>query len=212
MGKLKNGIFGPITGKIGPIVAIFRNNKVYVRSMPKKSLKPRTAGQIAAQEKFKLAHEVIRPLKPYIRAGFKHLASYKSEMDLAYPIIYHRAILGTYPDLDVDYSQLVVSEGRLMPLKAPVMVLAPTNILSVTWDVVWTPYSKIDDQLMLVLNCPDLGVADGMINIVNRFQQECKFAMPPRMIGYEVDIYVALISKNLKHASNSQYLGRVMPV
>ena len=212
MAKLRKGILGPFTGKIGTVVAVMRGNTVYIRALPRKSHKPQTAGQIAAREKFKLVNSLLSPMRPFIGAGFKYLALHKSAFDLAFTANYHGAILGVYPDLSIDYSQVVLSEGRLWPLKAAVMVLEATNILHLSWDVDWTPYSKIDDQVMLVLNCPALGFADGMINLGSRYLQECRFHLQPRMTGYEVDVYVALISKTGKHASKSQYMGRVTPI
>ena len=212
MAKLRHGILGPLTGKIGPVVAVLRNKKVYIRALPKKSNKPRTEKQIASQEKFKLVHQVIRPLKPYLCEGFKHLVFYKTAMDLAFTLNYHRAVLGTYPDLQVDYSQLVIAEGRLLPLKDPLMVLAPGNQLKISWAVEWRPYSKYDDQVMLVLYCPALSLADGSIHMGIRFQQECLFTINKRMKGHDVHVFVVLIAGNGNEASNSQYLGRVVPL
>ena len=212
MAKLNKGILGPLTGKIGPIVAVTRNNSVFIRSMPRKSNRPLTPGQIAAQQIFTLAHAVLYPLKPFIKVGFKHFVFYKSAMDIAFPINYHQAISGVYPDLVVDYSQLVISEGRLQPLKEPVMALEAGNQIRLNWEVDWNNNSKIDDQVMLVLNCPALGVADGSVNIATRYLQECKFSIQSRMVGHEIHVYAGVLAANGKKASKSQYLGRVLPV
>lgn len=212
MAKLKRGILGPLTGKIGPVVTSSWKNTVYVRAMPRKNNEPPTPAQVANREKFKFIHSMLRPLRPFIKEGFHHLATDVMEINLAFSIVYHKAVTGTYPDLVVDYSQLVLSEGRLLPLIAPVMLMDAQNTLNLIWDVEWRPYSSYSDLVMLVVHCPALATAGGFSSGVERGERNCSFTIPSRMNGHEVDVYISLLASNRKQASNSQYLGRVMPI
>jgi hypothetical protein len=212
MAKLRKGILGPLTGKIGPVVTATWKNTVYVRAMPKKNNGPASPSQIASRQKFKFVHEVLKPFHTYLKAGFHHLATDKTEINLAFSINYLTCVSGVYPDLEADYSQLVLSEGRLLPLKTPVLELEPANLIRLSWSADWKPYSKFDDQLMLIVYCAALNLSDGFIGGIKRANQQCVFQIGPRMIGYEVDVYVGLLSLNGKQASNSQYLGRVKPL
>ena len=212
MAKLRKGILGPLTGKIGPVIASTWKNTVYIRAMPQRKTWAATPAQLANQQKFKFIHGLLRPLRPYITVGFHHLATDVMEINLAFSIAYRKAISGTYPDLVVDYSQLAVSAGRTLPLINPVMVLAAEQTLILNWEVEWRAHSAFGDQVMLVVFCPELGIANGFTAGVHRGDERCTFDVPPRMVGHEIHVYAGVLAVNGKQASNSQYLGKVIPV
>ncbi|MBG6236615.1 hypothetical protein IWX76_003209 [Pedobacter sp. CAN_A7] len=212
MAKLKRGILGQLSGKIGPVVTSTWKNTVYVRAMPQRINDPKTPAQVAAREKFKFIHNMLRPLRPFIKVGFRHLATEVMEINLAFSLAYRKVVTGTYPDLVVDYSQLVLSEGRLLPLKEPEMIVDDANKLTISWDADFKAYSSYSDLVMLVTHCPALGLAGGLIGGFERGERNCNFTIPPMMIGQDVDVYISLFAVNGKEASNSQYMGRVRPV
>lgn len=212
MAKLRRGILGPLSGKIGPVVTSTWKNTVYVRAMPQRKNDPKTPAQVAMREKFKFIHGMLRPLRPFIKVGFRHLATDVMEINLAFSLAYRKAVTGTYPDLVVDYSQLAISEGRLLPLKEPEMIIDAANKLYISWNVDFKPYSSYSDLVMLVLHCPALGLAGGLIGGFERGERQCQFNIPPMMLNQDVDVYISLFAVNGKEASNSQYMGRIRPI
>jgi hypothetical protein len=212
MAKLKRGILGQLSGKIGPVITSTWKNTVYVRAMPQRKNDPKTPAQVAIREKFKFIHHMLRPLRPFIKVGFRHLATEVMEINLAFSLAYRKVVSGTFPDLVADYSQLALSEGRLLPFKEPVMLLDAEHRLNLTWDADFKPYSAYSDLVMLVAHCPELGLAGGLIGGFERGERKCDFTIPPMMIGHEVDVYISFFAVNGKEASNSQYMGRVRPV
>lgn len=133
MAKLTSGIFGPISGKVGGLVGASWKNISYVRSKPQKTIKPPTEAQIACREKFRFLQELLIPFYPYITIGFKNMARGKTEINVAFPENCTRSIVGTYPNLSVDYALLRLSKGTLPPLISAEASLVGSDLIKVTW-------------------------------------------------------------------------------
>ena len=115
MAKMNKGIFGPISGKIGKIVAATWNGIGYIRQAPtpvKKTVK-RSAGQIANQQKMKFVNDLLIPFHAFVMVGFQNEAEGKTALSAAYSVNFHQAITGVYPNLGVDYPKLCLSKGKL---------------------------------------------------------------------------------------------------
>jgi len=208
MAKLKLGIFGPISGKLGPLVGGTWNGIPYVRQSPKSKSTPRSEAQLANQHKMVFINQVLLPFHTYISIGFQHLAIGKTAISAAYSANYHRAVSGVYPDLHVDYSQLKLSSGKLPGLLNPVVSL-DEDVLTLTWEKANGNKGSYNDQLMLVLYAPEVNIADGFVGTALRRDLHCSFQLNPKMQGLPLEVYVALTSMDRKRISDSRYLGRV---
>jgi len=120
MAKLKNGILGPISGKINGYITSTWRNVNYIKKASPPNNRPKSEAQIAQQEKFKFAQQLIKPMRLYFLNGFQHLAGENSELNLAFSLNY-KAIDGKFPDLSVDYHKVFISRGKLTPLQGLVM-------------------------------------------------------------------------------------------
>lgn len=208
MAKLKLGIFGPISGKLGPLVGGTWNGIPYVRQSPKSTSTLRSEAQLANQHKMVFINQVLQPFHAYISIGFQHLAIGKTAISAAYSANYQRAVSGVYPDLVVDYSQLKLSSGKLPGLINPVVSL-DEDILRLTWEKANGNKGSYNDQLMLVLYAPGVNIADGFVGTALRRDLHCSFQFNPKMRGLPLEVYVALTSMDRKRISDSMYLGRV---
>jgi len=212
MAKLKNGIFGPVSGKLGSVVGGNWKGIPYLRSAPKKKKKPaaRSAAQMANEQKMKFTNKLLVPFQPYINIGFQHLAIEKTALSAAYSVNFHQAVTGVYPNLAVDYPNLMISSGNLPGLINPVAGLHGDTI-ELIWEKGGSSKTSFDDQLMLVLYAPDLDLADGFIGLALRRDLHSRFKFNPRMQGQEILVYVAMTSMDRKRISDSVYLGRMIP-
>lgn len=211
MTKIKKGIFGPISGKLGPIVGATWKGIAYIRMAPKKRKKKakRTPAQIASQFKFKYLNNWLIPFHPYVTHGFKHLAASKTEINAAFTANYKAALNGSYPDFSIGYSQVLLSVGQLPILCNPSISWVNERTINLTWATDLNVKSAYDDQLMLVVYSPALEKADGFIGGTKRAELQCIFAINNDFVGYDLECYVSLISLNGKQVSNSLYLGRM---
>lgn len=213
MAILHQGLFGPITGKISGLVTSSWKGINYVREASEKSNKPRSAAQIAVQEKFKFVHQLIKPLSPYFTAGFYHKAIHKTEYNVGYSKNYKEAITGVYPDIVVDYSKISISEGRLSQLQEVVVSQTASQMLEISWNAAHpNTYAEFDDQLMVAILCTEEGLADGFIGGTRRDDERCSIKFSSKMVGKEIAIYAGVYSLNQLLVSNSQFLGKFVAV
>lgn len=213
MAKLKNGIFGPISGKLGPVVGGVWNGIPYLRTAPKVKKKPavRSEAQIANEQKMKFLNEVLVPFHPFINIGFQNLAQGKTAISAAYSLNFHQAVTGRYPNLGVDYSKLIISKGALPGLNSPVMALTSADVIEITWQNSDSNMATYNDQLMFVVYSPHLDFSDGFVGAALRRDLHCSFRLDPRLIGTPLEVYIGLTSHNRKKISNSIYLGQIKP-
>ena len=211
MAKIRKGILGPLSGKLGPVVGATWKEIPYVRQKPKKKGKKRkrTQGQIATQEKLRFMNNVLVPFHTYINIGFMHHAADKTEISAAFSANYHTAIGGIHPNLEVDYSQLIFSLGSLAMVTDVTMELIDGDSLKLTWNPNTSRKVSSDDQLMLVVYCPELEETAGFVGGVKRNDKECLFKFSPEMVGKALEVYIIMTSINRKKIADSKYLGRI---
>lgn len=213
MATLPGGPFGPLKGKFGKLVAANWKGINYLREKPQKSNLPSTPAQIEAREKFKFVHHIIKPLNPYYRAGFKHLAIRKTENNVAFSLAYHKAISGVYPDFEVDYSQLTMSAGILDPLREVVLMQTTPQTLELSWEMEYFKKNcDFDDQLMVAILCSEVDLVDGFIGGTMRADQKRTIKFSSKFVGKKIAVYVGLYSSNQQKISNSQFLGTMIAV
>nr|WP_068893087.1 DUF6266 family protein [Pedobacter panaciterrae] len=209
MAKLTSGIFGPISGKVGGLVGASWKNISYIRTKPQKTTKPPTEAQIACREKFRFLQDLLVPFYPFLTVGFKNIARGKTEINVAFSENFRQFVVGTYPNLSVDYTMFRLSKGTLHPLISAQASLIAGDLIKVTW--LPSNQGTFDDQIMLVLYNPELKIADGFVGGVKRRDKECTFRFNPRLTGKSLEVYISVISLNGARVSNSEYLGRINP-
>ncbi|MDD4778290.1 MAG: DUF6266 family protein, partial [Fermentimonas sp.] len=74
MGKLKDGIFGGFSGKVGNVIGSSCRGVEYIKSRPVRMTNPRSKGQTKQRGAFKMTQDFLRTIKPFIRIGFKEFA------------------------------------------------------------------------------------------------------------------------------------------
>ncbi|WP_316814090.1 DUF6266 family protein [Pedobacter heparinus] len=213
MAKLKRGIFGPLSGKLGGIVGATWMGIPYLRKAPKENPNPapRSAAQLANEEKMKFVNQLLIPFHPYVNVGFANHAIAKTALNAAYSRNFHQAVFGTYPNLSVDYSKMVISAGDLPGLNQPVMFLTAADTIQLNWQHNTDPRASFDDQLMLVLYCPELHLADGFVGGVKRIAEHFSYKFLPELSGKTLEVYLGVTSLNRKKIADSLYLGRIVP-
>ena len=114
MAILRGGLFGNLSGKIGGLVFSTRNNQTEVRELPKKYEGPVTQTSLNLRAKWKLLMEFLILFIPFIRIGYpKQPKQRMTAFNLAISENYRYIIKGEYPNLEIDYSKVTLSKGRL---------------------------------------------------------------------------------------------------
>jgi hypothetical protein len=211
MARLPKGILGPFIGKVGPVVGSTWNGIAYIRSKPKKKRKKKTtrsAGQIANQAKFKFTNHWMVPFHSYIIVGFGNFPADKPPVSMAFAVNFREAVIGSFPEFDIDYAKVVLSIGSLPGLTDPVMSIIAPDTIALTWDQTMEQVVSYNDQLVLVLFSRKLELTDGFVGGVKRASGKLSFQFDSRMIGEALDVYIFVTSLDRSRISNSVYLGR----
>lgn len=214
MARLPKGILGPFIGKVGPIVGATWNGIPYIRSKPKKRRKKkatRSAAQIANEAKFKFTNHWMIPFHPYIMVGFGNFPADKPPISMAFAVNFREAVIGSFPEFDIDYAKVVLSTGSLPGLTEPVISFSASDTIELTWEQSMEQHVSYNDQLILVLFSRNLLMTDGFVGGVKRASGKFSFQFDSRMIAEELDAYVFVTSLDRSRISNSVYLGRITP-
>lgn len=83
MGKIRKGVLGGFSGKVGPVIGFSWNGISYMRSLPQHFNDARTPRQLQQRAKFNKAMEFLTPIKDYIRVGYNTYAVKKSAFNAA---------------------------------------------------------------------------------------------------------------------------------
>lgn len=212
MGKIKKGVLGGFSGKVGPVIGSSWNGISYMRGTPQHVTDARTTAQLQQRAKFYLAMEFLKPIKDYIRVGFKTYAIHKSAFNAAMSYVVKNAISGEYPNYRINYPRMLVTRGDLTPPKESSATLS-AGIVTITWHDNSTEGSAAATDLSMPLA---FNISKGMAVFetaaTTRVSQSATLNLHPDWAGDTIQLYLGFISENGSAVANSVYLGScVMP-
>lgn len=213
MAVSKNGFNGFVTGKIGATYYYVRNGKQEMRAALH-IVKPRSEKQLAQQQRMSVLKPIIKFLKLYIRVGFQLAGIEKGDSanNCARSFNLKNAIKGEYPDQEIDYPFLRLSEGTLsIPLAASAE--STDDGIKFTWqydpqDPNGSPYNRT----MLMVYFPDSDQPRFFQMISGAERSECEelIKVTSGMKGRYAETYISFITDDRSAISNSVYTGRIM--
>jgi len=205
MGIIKNG---QTHGKVGQTVTYPLLGKMVTRTIGANNTPPSEA-QLANRAGITMGNAIMKPIKVFIKIGFKTIAAqmgmyahsrFMSNFKL-------KALNGTYPDLSINYANLLVAEGRL-PEAENAAVKKTNNGLRFTWDKVKS-YPRNIDQAMLMAYFPKSNKAVYVTAGAKRSSGEDLLEIKPALMDEKMEVYLAFISEDRNAVSNSTYLGQI---
>jgi hypothetical protein len=209
MGKIKQGILGGFSGKVGSVVGGSWKGINYMRGKANSIKNPQSPHQMQQRSKFALALSVLQPITAFIRVGFKRYAHRQSEFNAAMSYTVKHAILGTYPDYTLDYPSLLVARGTLTGANNATAT-AVTGKVKLTWeDNTGIGEARSTDKSMAVAINPTKGEAAYITDGALRSAGQEDMTVSPFWVGDEVKVYLAFISENGKDVATSAYCGTV---
>lgn len=211
MGKYKKGILGAFSGKIGTVVGSSWKGIEYMRSLPRPSTKAATDQQMIQRAKFALVSAFFRSASALINMGYQSLAQGKSGYNVATSDFIADAIIGTYPDFEIDYSKVLFSKGTLTGAYG-VNAVSESGSVKVSWDDNSNSgTAKASDQIVILVYNPDKGQFVYDINTgALRSAAEDTLLMPVEFLGDTVEVWVAFMTPDKKIFSTSMYVGQVL--
>ncbi|MEJ7694641.1 DUF6266 family protein [Daejeonella sp.] len=156
MAKYYKGVIGPISGKVGDKVYTIRNGQAYVQSKPKRSTKPPTTAQIIQRARFGMVAQFVGPIRNILNQTYSKINRKKEGVNVAIQQIHADAIIGEYPDFEIDFAKVTLTRGRL---SAPILEMSYSEehcALQLSWSTKIDFNSFHDDELIAMIYCPSL--------------------------------------------------------
>jgi hypothetical protein len=213
MAIIKNGILGPAEGSIANLVTYVRLGVPTIRTNPAPAAdKPRSPKQIAQNARFALAMKFIKPNLPFLNVGYSikkpaGLTAYS----LAVSNVMEHGIIGEYPDLELDYSNILVAKGDLAPAINPRVEMTEPGVIRFEWDVPEKlSYLRSRDQVMLFAFMPGESAAFHLLSGARRNAGQDLLEVYTGKKGQVYETYLAFISDDRKKISKSTYTGQII--
>ncbi|MCH8569337.1 MAG: DUF6266 family protein [Balneolales bacterium] len=209
MGKIKQGILGGFSGKVGTVVGSQWRNLDVIRALPKQVRDPKTPKQMAQRERFRLVAGFMKVVRPMVSIGFEVSSgkSYDSNnAALAYNLRY--AIAGEYPGQELDYPNVRLSMGSLEGVLNGALGTGNPNELELSWvDNSGIANARKTDSVMAAAYCKELNQAVILDGESSREDGAATLSLPDTFAGKEIYVWMAFRDGERKLTSNSAYLG-----
>ena len=210
MGILRGGPFGIIYGKVGNLIGYNNGGRQGFRKIPAKSSKLPTAAQLEQRMRLALVVMFLSPLKSIVSKGFGNKLGKRSQM--AQCVSYHtkHAVIGKFPDLEINYSNVLLTKGRLYKADNVEVFSSTVACLNITWsERIPCGISGPNDEAMLVAYNHSKHKYEFLRTTSDRASQCATLNLPIEFSGDRVHCWMLFISPNGKEFSPSTYIGSV---
>ena len=205
MARLKNGLIGGVTGKIGNVIISSRYGKEYVKSAPDKVKNPKTKEQVKQRSKFSVTMAFLKTMTTFIRVGFQNASEdRRTPTNAASSYIMKNAFTNDAGNLELDYSKVLVSMGDLDTSEIINSEFKDRGF-TVYWDKGFKGNAKDNDQAMLLAHNSNLGESIYDIGVGKRSHGSAKIVLPNNWNNHDIHIYLAFRSADGMKVSNSVY-------
>lgn len=204
------GLLYPISGRIGDKIYCVRNGVSYVRSLPKKTTKSPTEKQIIHRAKFTLVTSFLFPIISILNESYRRINPKKSGTRMAFNQIFNEALVGEYPNLEIDFSKVSLIRGSLRVPWAKMDYVVGSNELDFRW---YADYNccNHNDELWPLIYCSELNEFWYDLNLgIHRGEEFCTIRIPEAFTGHEIHVWLACHSNGRRAFSDSAYMGNVL--
>ena len=209
MGTIKKGVIGGFSGKVGPVIGSSWKGIPYMKTKPISVANPKTQGQLDHRGKFVTIIRFLRPMKDFIRVSFNEMAIRKTAYNAAMSYNYHHAITGHFPDFNIDYTRVLVSEGSLAGVINP-QVTAKAGQINFTWQNNADNMEVMDsDKVLLMIYNATQQKTVSLVGGDTRDSGKQSITIPSSFVGNELHCYIAFQNIDETAASNSQFVGSI---
>ncbi len=208
MGKLEKGLMGAVTGKIGNLVYYVRNGENVVRRKGR-VLKPASIGQLRVRMEMKVTVAFLKPVLEFMTYGFELEArgTTKNAYNLAVRYNKMNALMGVYPEIEVDYAKVLLTDGN-MDMAQNTEVEVQESGFCFTWQCIDMVWPRENDQVMLMAYFPSIKRAVYLLAGAKRKTGKQVLAIPADMAGLTAELYISFVSEDRKRMAKSLYAGQ----
>ncbi len=207
MARINQGISGGFSGKVGTVTGENWNGIDYMRSNESGRKDAKSTAQLDQRARLTTVVQFLRPLKEFLRIGFKNRASKLSAFNAATSYNLEHALAGSFPDYRIDYSRARISQGKLPGVLNPAAFAGPAATISFTWDNNSSAIDAMaDDRAIVVIYNPARQSALSFTGNNTRLGCSQSVTLPASFSGDEVLCYISFRNANQTLISDSQFV------
>jgi len=209
MAIYKNGINGAFSGKIGAVVGVTSKGKSYMRALPSKRTGPVSEGEKASRDKFAKAHHWLKPVLPFVRAGFKGYSDTAEGFLAAKSYLLKNAFEHNGNSLVINPALVKVSHGDLPLPRDITAAKVGADKIQFTWDITDVNKDNAYDQVMLLAYDIENEVVYYHISGQLRMNGTDELTVGTVPFERTFHLYVAFVAADRSRQSDSVYLGTI---
>jgi hypothetical protein len=213
MGKLTQGILGPVSGTVGTVTGASWKGIPTLRAKSNAKRTKFTQVQLEQQAKFATVIKFLSPITAILENTFYDKSVKRSGFNTAVSFNITNAITGTYPAYAIDYSKARVAKGKLPMASAPsAMYIAATKSIHYSWvDNSGTSRAKSSDRAVYIVFCPAKDEGIYMLNgPVRSDEGNGADASVAQFAGHQVHTYLSFLGDKPGDVATSVYTGVFM--
>ena len=204
MATYKKGLHGPVSGRVGNLIASSWRDQNYFRTRSSKPPKEPTAKQLQSRAKFKVVNTFLNLVNASVQLAFLHNQGRMTGRNAAQSYILTKAWKETPEGGVIDYPNVLISFGKLEPVSDAKIVSTPTGIT-----IKWDKKSAKNEQMIIALIDTQQEIAFESVAEVNRSEGEYTLTLSHTETEFNFHVYIGTISRDRKNASNSLYLNTI---
>lgn len=204
MAKAPNGPLGALNGKLRNLVFYVLNGQPVVRTIGDPG-KP-SRNQLANRQAMSVTMEMVSRISEFTNVSFEleSRGTVRNAHNLATSYIKKHALKGEYPNISVDYSKVILSNGNL-PGANDLKIEKKKKGVLVSWD----PSGKYNDTVMILLYHPLRKTSMPVINACRRDAGSYFIDLYEQQVDEPIEAYICFKSANGKYISDSAYIGNL---
>jgi hypothetical protein len=212
MAQISNGILGGFEGKVGTVSGFTRYGRSYMRVAVSTVTDKATPARLAQREKLKVCNIFM---KAFTGTGvfsktFPNYGHGGSGYNRAMKVLMNKALYGTSPAHNIDYSKFLISDGPLPVAQNAEVTTNGAGNLQFTWvNNTGDGTAKASDKVILVAYFP---VMNQIIFSLDAAQRSSGTALLTTSInkGLVAETWMGFLSADEKTAADSVYTGQLV--
>lgn len=209
MGKIKQGILGGFSGKVGPVIGSSWKGKAIIKAAPLSFNDRNSQAQQQQRMKFAIVGKFVTAILGFVNEGFRKQAIGMTAPNAAVAANLDDAISGTWPNYEINYSKVLVSSGSVDLPYSP-SATADGTTLSLTWaDNSGMGNALADDKVMILAFNDAKGQAVYNTSAGERADRNASITLPTAWTGDNVDVWMAMKRVKDNETSLSTHLASI---
>jgi ABC-type uncharacterized transport system substrate-binding protein len=206
MGRIQQGANGGFSGKAGSVIGYRSRGKDFIRGLPQPSTKKPSQAQLVSRAKFAVLQKWRAKYQDIFSRTFINHIQERSAQNAAHRFN-TQIIVGEYPNFEIDWTAVAISQGSL-PQVTALQMTVDAGVLNFSWDPQTPKGTQGDDLVTVVVVYDRTYFYDANFAVEERHKGKCSFQLNGQN-HKTADVYFTVLSNDRKNAANSVYLGEI---